>query len=212
MSRIFLSILVIFSLTAGAHAQHRKSRVTSNSVRILKDKPTVYITFVRFGKREPGDTNETGEGVWLRVHNNTRWSLAFDGAGVFSRNNNVVALYYGVERVPESRPIVYRIIPPLPQGSPFDPPQVHTQPSKKPEVDKYINCDVPPGNWRTIDVVSPPILLPPGKSMIFSVPRETLCKNLMLYIEYNYAWEKWGVDEPQHRVYFYGWKLSRNTS
>lgn len=48
--------------------------------------------------------------------------------------------------------------------------------------------------------------LPPGGSVIFSVPREHLAKRLSVYIPYNYEWEygerTFRSDEPQHRVYF----------
>jgi len=47
--------------------------------------------------------------------------------------------------------------------------------------------------------------------MIFSVPREALCKNLKIYLVYNYAWERDKHQsfeyEPEHRVYFEGSNL-----
>jgi hypothetical protein len=48
--------------------------------------------------------------------------------------------------------------------------------------------------------------LPPGSSIIFSVPREHLSPDLMIFIRFNYEWEygerTFGSDEPEHRVYF----------
>ncbi len=67
----------------------------SNDVRFIKDKPTVYITFERFGKALDLDkqkmvqgnqrkkTVEKGSDVWLRVHNNTCWSINLIQYGLY---------------------------------------------------------------------------------------------------------------------------------
>src|SRR5207253_1587959 len=48
--------------------------------------------------------------------------------------------------------------------------------------------------------------LPPGRSVIFSVPREHLAKHLGIYLSFTYDWETAerdnGSNEPEHRVYF----------
>jgi hypothetical protein len=48
--------------------------------------------------------------------------------------------------------------------------------------------------------------LPSGSSIIFSVPREHLSKDLAIFIRFNYEWEyedgTFRSDEPEHRVYF----------
>jgi len=212
MRSILLVIVLIFGLTAVTPAQKRKPHLARRSVRILKAKPTVYITFVRFGKREPTHNNESDEGVWLRVHNNTRWTLLFGGYGAYTAKDEEVSMFYGVEEVPKPRDR-FIIMPPLPQRPIFDRPPVQAQPTETPKVEKEEkDCDAPPGEWG-IDVVGL-IPLPPGKSLLFSVPLETLCKNLKIYIEYNYAWERKNYydnygDEPQHRVYFYGSDLPK---
>ncbi len=40
----------------------------SNDVRLDASKPSVYLTFERFGENDIG---------WLRLHNNTRWAISF---------------------------------------------------------------------------------------------------------------------------------------
>lgn len=206
-----LSIVILLGLAAIVPAQQRKPHLASNSARILKGKPTVYLTFVRYGKRESFHINESDEGVWLRVHNNTRWPLVFAGFGRFTRNDEEVTVFYGVEEVPKPRgPFVSPSLPVLP--FPYEPPPSQTPASEPPKVENDKDCEVPSGDWG-IDVVSP-VRLPPGKSLIFSVPRETLCKNLMIYIVYNYSWEKQSEyntfgDEPEHRVYFHGSDLPK---
>jgi hypothetical protein len=48
--------------------------------------------------------------------------------------------------------------------------------------------------------------LPPGSSIIFSVPREHLATDLTVFIRFNYEWgygeRTFRSDEPEHRVYF----------
>lgn len=48
--------------------------------------------------------------------------------------------------------------------------------------------------------------LPSGSSVIFSVPREQLSKNLAVFVRFNYEWEygnrTFRTNEPEHRVYF----------
>jgi hypothetical protein len=210
-----LRVVVILSLTAVAHAQQRRPRLPDSSIRISKRMPTVHITFARFGKREPRYNDESDEGVWLRVHNNTGWPLVFHGFGRFTRNDEEVTLFYRVEEIPKTRgevtissPLVIEP-PPLPS---FEQPLVQSQAPDPPKAEKAGDCKAPSGDWG-IHVVAP-ITLPPSKSMIFSVPREALCRNLKIYIVYNYSWEKQDEYrpfdyEPEHRVYFRGSDLPK---
>jgi hypothetical protein len=99
-------------------------------------------------------------------------------------------------------------LPSIFEQPPVQPQETSTPPKTVEEKD----CEAPPGDWG-IDVVAP-IRLPPGKSMILSVPRESLCKNLKIYLRYNYSWEKHDryrpFDyEPEHRVYFVGADLPK---
>jgi len=75
--RITSSLIVVVIagsfLTPVAAQRRRHSR--SSGVRVSQDHPTVYITFERVGKRERHRTGEISDGVWLRLHNNTRWRI-----------------------------------------------------------------------------------------------------------------------------------------
>ena len=212
----FLSVVLILSFGA-ASAQQRMSRLPANRVRVSKQRPTVHITFVRFGTREPRHNQESNEGVWLRVHNNKRSSLTFRGMDWFIDEDQEVTVFYGVEEIPKPIGAITISLPlyvqPLPPGSSAQPaPQTEALSQSKTDPSK--DCEAPSGDWGG-DVVAP-ITLPPGKSMIFSVPREALCKNLKIYLMYNYAWERRDKyqsfdDEPEHRVYFEGSNL-QNTA
>src|SRR5687767_3680306 len=78
-----------------AAAQLPPSCGASNDVRIVKEKPTVYLTFDRFGKAlnvdeqkllhgdQRGKSREKGKDVWLRVHNNTCWPISLIQYGMY---------------------------------------------------------------------------------------------------------------------------------
>lgn len=55
-----------------------------SDARIDTSKATVYVSFVRSGTRERQHLSETGDAVWLRLHNNTCWNLVFPAFGVAS--------------------------------------------------------------------------------------------------------------------------------
>lgn len=207
--------LLLFTYNA-AIAQQRNTQGKSVGVRGSKRKPTVHITFVRFGKREPRYNNESNDGVWLRVHNNTRWPLTFHGMDWFTSEDQEVRVFYGVEEVLEPADAIRIDTPitgqPPPPGSSVGSASP-TETLSKPREQSDEDCEAPPGDWGAHVVA--PITLPPGKSMIFSVPREALCKNLKIYLKYNYSWERRDRDqrfdyEPEHRVYFEGSDLVRS--
>jgi hypothetical protein len=172
LKTVALSFVTLGGLLAMMAASQKKS--APPSMRIEKDKPTVYISFVRVAKREPLHEGESKEGVWLKLHNNTRWTLVHAAFGVEPKWGEV-GLFYDVELAKRRN---RSDLSELPLG--------------------YDRGDVSSTNN-----------LPSGKSILFSVPREHLAKNLRLRICYNYSWEAgdrgWvGYDEPEHCVFFYG--------
>jgi hypothetical protein len=163
---------------------------------------------LRFGKRQPIHTGESDEGVWLRLHNNTRWPLVLNARGaaghVFAlATEEEVGLFVSVEEVPELRLKMIREIspgdmPPVLPESLREKPLENQQPSTPP-AEEETNCQAPYVNSCHVCSI---IKLAPGQSFLFSVPREDLCKKLKIYVAFNYDWEGVG-DEPEHRVYFY---------
>ena len=206
-NRLILFSAFCFLHTFGFVGAAQPSKKLTRPIVLSPAKPTVHITFVKFGKREPRHSSESSEGVWLRVHNNTKWPLTFFGFGKFVNEREDEIVFYGVEEVIERGDLINRDPPPVvdppPPGSPPEP-EVATKPTT--QVPDYKECVRAPDDWG-IDVVSP-ITVPPGRSMIFSVPREALCRNLIIYIKYNYSWEQSEkYNEPEHRVYFAGSQL-----
>ena len=66
------------------------------SMRIVSDKPTVYISLERVGKREPLRNGESENGIWLSLHNNTKWGIILEMNDVPSKKYGDVELFYEV--------------------------------------------------------------------------------------------------------------------
>lgn len=143
-------------------------RTASTDMRNVKDKPTVYISFERTGKREPLLNGEGDEGIWLRLHNNTRWSIKLDMNDVPSEEYGDADLFYEV--VADEKVVV------------------------------DMRCHVCSSDR-----------VPPGESLLFSVPQEHLAKGRAIRIRFTYEWEedenRSTSGEPQHHVSFYSSKL-----
>jgi hypothetical protein len=109
------------------------------------------------------------------------------------------SLYYGVETEPEDLQLIH--VPPLP---PLMPPLLEAQQPKvsipeKPNVEEE-KCQVSiPAGCHVCSIIQ----LRSGESLIFSVPRDYLCKNLKIYVPFNYEWEEDNFDFTA--------TLSRNT-
>ncbi|MGH9941343.1 MAG: hypothetical protein ACRD9R_03170 [Pyrinomonadaceae bacterium] len=192
MKVVIIGFLVLVSLLPFGYIQSQNKKMRqAGSVRLVKDKPSVFITFERNGKRKPLEAGESDKGIWLRLHNNTRWGISFCGFGV-SEEYGEVGIYYDVEEVPFEKS----------GGS-------YSLPSEKETLDKKEKPELPTGYGSAhLCAVN---RLPPGKSIMFSIPREHLAENLAIKVAFNYGWEE-SEDiisglEPQHSVYFYATSL-----
>ena len=203
-------ILFLINLAPVITAQ-RLSSGRKLAPRLSRNKPSVYISFLRYGKREPIHTGESNEGVWLRLHNNTRWPLVLLAQGAAGHafalaKDEEVGLFVSVEEVPEPALRVIRAFEiPLALPESLREKEVEKQQSSMTPVEEQRNCSPP---YVDSCHVCSSIKLAPGKSFVFSVPREILCKSLKIYIVFNYDWEGTG-DEPEHRVYYYGSALPK---
>jgi|ERR1043166_3793842 hypothetical protein len=88
--------IVIFSIVFTTFAaQHSGLAALQAEDRIKSGLPSVYITLERTGKRKPLEQGESDEGVWLRLHNNTRWPLTLAMNDV-PKEYGDAALFYDV--------------------------------------------------------------------------------------------------------------------
>ena len=164
MKKKLSGVVILCCFSGLVYAQKRRPL---ENARITRNSPTVYITFIRMAKREPLRAGESDQGVWLKLHNNTRWPITLEMNGVPTEHGDA-GLFYDV--LLEKKVILER--------------QCHV-------------CSLNNLN--------------PGRSLLFSLPREYLTKGQVIRVKFSYGWE--GSDaifadrEPDHYVYFHASKL-----
>jgi len=202
MSKVIFIAVVLFVIASSVFSQQNGPSKKADVV-VSKGNPTVYITFERAGTRKPMDAGESERGIWLRLHNNTPWSISFctpglylgsriesyrlrDGRGALGLREGVEILAcHGVEQVGyyESEETSNGGI----------------------NINESVRVQNIPVGYNRGHVFSTS-WLPPGRSVILSVPREHLAKHLGVYLSFKYEWETAesdsGNNEPEHRVYF----------
>ena len=188
-----LSALVLLLLPVSHFGINPKMAIQNNAqVRVVKNKPSVYISFEREGKREPLYPEESTKGIWLRLHNNTRWTIyfcAFDVPSIYGERG----LYHEVEKLSVDK-----------EGG------TYKDSADKAEPMSSSQASQPPVGYRNNHTCRVFRLLS-GKSILFSVPREHLGEGLAIKIAFNYSWENL-IDviegtEPEHYAYFYSTRL-----
>ncbi len=176
--------LVCLSLVS---AIQQSSQYKSRPMLIRKDRPSVYIEFERSGKASPLFEGERDDRIWLRLHNNTQWAIVFCS---FTVNNKYggTGIVYEVKR--------YQ------QGLGGD--ERRSRESASLIESNQIESTKIPQGYRTGDTCTS-YSLESGKSVVFSIPRDHLGKNLYLAIEFWPAWENRDNELgnfPQYHVSF----------
>jgi hypothetical protein len=162
--------------------------------------PIIYIGFEKFGKAidpmnermaEGGDSarsKEKGKDVWLRFHNNSKFAISF----------RTDSMYLG------KRASMYQ----FPDGSKVLSLVDGAEVSIQYQIAEKDRRSVPYGSDNAF--IS---WLAPGRSVLFSVRREHLLNDRMIYIDFNYDWEK--ADRysynlaPVHRSEYYAYRLEQ---
>lgn len=202
MSKAIFIVVVLFVFVSAVFSQSNGPFKKADVV-VSKGSPTVYITFERAGSRKPQDAGESERGIWLRLHNNTPWSISFctpglylgsrietyrlrDGRGALGLRQGVeIYACHGVEQVSYY--------------------ESETTSNGGININESVRVENIPVGYNRGHVFSTS-WLPPGRSVILSVPREHLAKHLGVYLSFKYEWETAendsGNNEPEHRVYF----------
>ncbi|MGV8040430.1 MAG: hypothetical protein AB2L07_10245 [Thermoanaerobaculaceae bacterium] len=169
--------------------------------RISKDAPAIYISFEGKGAAadslatrflEAGDSRNSrrpGKDVWLRLHNNSLWALSVTSLGMHTgKQPEMIELLSGtcVFAAADGMEvaIVYRL-----------------RREDGREIPVYPGLDM---FWTT--------WLPPGRSVLFSIPHALLPKKWVVAIPYNYEWEDVQTGYgggPVHSVEFWSYRLPR---
>lgn len=101
MKGLIYFFIIFFIVTVSfVSAQTRKPNSPSSDIRLSRDKPSVYISYERSGKRKPLHVSESDEGIWLRLHNNTKWTIKFPVSGSLETHGDV-GMFYTLEVVSE---------------------------------------------------------------------------------------------------------------
>jgi hypothetical protein len=168
MKMVFLSLIAFCLIVTSIDAQQKKISRRRDDVRLMKDKPSVYISFERFGEREPLEPGESREGIWLRFHNNTKWPIFFRAFSV-PKELGEAGMYYEIRELPQAS---------VERGSPS---------SSKTKEDIKQKTDLSTG-YQPVDSFSV-ISIESGDSILFSIPSEHLAEGLYLRMGFNYGWE-----------------------
>ncbi len=188
--KILLIVVAVSCMVVPTFGQRKSSVSRKTDIRLDKGKPSIFVSFDHSGKREPLETGESSEGIWLRLNNNTRTTIFLPAFGVPKALGEVGMFYDIVSTAYVS--------------------DYHDSSDTPTETNKQ---DLPVG-YR-LGHTSGAYLLRPGRSVLFSVPREHLPDRVALRIMFNYEWElegdMWSIrrGEPEHHVIFYSSSLFR---
>ena len=198
MSKLFSTFIILVALSSFSFSQQTQPCGTSKDVRIVKNKPTVYLSFERFGKAtnpldaklfEPTTklkSKEKGDDVWLRLHNNSCWEISFVTDSLYvskvksENGSNKPKILFGVLDDDIEVNIKYSVLD---------------------DDGKQVPVGTDTGSISG---------LPSGRSILFCVHRAHLSKGRSIHVNFNYEWE---VDRysnnlaPVHRSEYYSYRL-----
>lgn len=184
MNRILFQLLIglalfLFVSSFTAEAQNKIRTVgKAPNPKVIADKSGVYVTFERLGKRTPLRDDENGEGVWLRLHNNMRYSISLCAFGISEEGEQLIT--YGKDT---QIGVKYDVV--------LNPVAITAE---RPNIDVTVGYNTG-STCHLFEVKS-------GKSLVFAVPAEHLVKGLSIKIPFSYEWEDETVNNPTHFVFF----------
>ena len=194
---MILSILVSVSLTVFSQQKFVCDETTNYL--IDKEMPGVYLTFERFGKATDWRQSKIGEwsdksaiqkgdDIWLRLHNNSCWSIKFVTDSLYISKTTVDGKFKPVFGILEDGAIA------------------NVQYSIEQQNGKQVPYGSDTGSLSA---------LPSGKSILFGVFKDHLSKNRSIYVDFSYDWEVKGFSnnlKPMHRSFFWGYRLEEEKS
>ncbi len=97
MSKLLLCGLLICGVVISSPAQRRTTHASRDDGRLSKNHPSVYITLERTGKIASPENGALEERVWLRLRNNTRWTLWHKAHGWTTNQYGDGGVFYDIE-------------------------------------------------------------------------------------------------------------------
>jgi hypothetical protein len=174
MRKKVFSLLALLVCLSPALGLQKSTQEEAKSQLLRKDRPSVYLEFDRIGKAPPLFDGENEERIWLKLHNNSKWTIEFCSFPVKSQYGGTGIVY----AVKHQQPTLVSV------GVEGSSSRTTTLPGDK---DQRENAKAPQG-YSTGDTCTA-YYLGSGKSVVFSLPRDHLRKNLYLEIEFWPEWE-----------------------
>jgi hypothetical protein len=196
MKKIFTIVFVLILSTLPVLAQPSLPCKNNSDVLLVKDKPSAYITFERVSQRKPKNKSESGEVIWLKLHNNSAWAIYLNTYSLHTDSE-----YTEIQTCRGK-------IESLRQGVDVEPLYIaeHTRTGEK--IFALEGFTLTGSTW-----------LASGQTLLFAVPREHLVNEVTVYISFSYEWEwKWKGEKPDaeidyknigHQVYFYAYEIPK---
>ncbi len=97
--QLTVRLLTCLAITLGSGASEAPKRSQCADPRLDKSHPSTYVDFVKSGQRKPFHVDESEDGIWLRLHNNTVWDLVLPMFGV-PEDLGDAGVYYEVVATP----------------------------------------------------------------------------------------------------------------
>ncbi len=170
---VFCLLVVVITGVPAAGQQGRAAAVDRPSELLRKARPSVFIEYDRVATVAPLYEGESGARIWLRMTNNSRWSIEFCSFGVEHPYGDL-GLVYEVKQVAAG----------MREGGGGPGVGGETMPS---DVSDSGVKDVPVG--YSTGCACSMYQLKPGRSVLFSVPREHVAERLYVAVEYWPEWE-----------------------
>ena len=94
MIKTSVTIALVLLTISTAHGGPPVTSVVQREVRLKRDQPGVYISFERAGQLKSPNAGDDEARVWLRLHNNTKWSIMLQMRPVPSQEYGDASLFY----------------------------------------------------------------------------------------------------------------------
>lgn len=224
----FILIFLIIDLLASCSLTNAQKKIDNGMTKDFKidaTKPSVFLTFEKFGETKSKGSNTPTKVTFLKLHNNTIFPIAVDanfdtrflqsetltlsdGTAVPTiPDNSLVEVCFDVDVIPYTTSIEVEIKNPDKRAKNGIVAGMQRKKENPAENDKttcfWRNA------WKSDEFGDGDrIWIKPKQSFIFGVPSNYLEGNLKVSTLFSYEWEfsngKLNFDEPKHKVYFYG--------
>jgi hypothetical protein len=100
-----VSTIALLAVNAFAAPQRMQANKIGQLL-LRRDKPSVYISFIRVEKIEPLEAGISNKHIRLRITNNTRWPIWLDASDVPNKKYGDIYLYHTIESINDGRIVI----------------------------------------------------------------------------------------------------------